>query len=226
METRSWAPFLQVVDNVSLETGDARDDRAVITAAGLFLRSGIANVKMTDIARESRMGVATLYRHFSTKSRIAIAAGTLMWRRLNGSVKDVVESDDFLVLNGISRLEALLQVYIEMYVAHPNFVRFLDEFDHMVLSEKIPEGDLEDYGREVDSFYTVFDDAYLLGRQDGSIKRAVEFNSYYYATAHALMGVAQKLVRGEVIPSDDFSSGERELRCIADMAVRSLTVAN
>ena len=40
-------------------------------AAALFLRDGIEAVRMTDIAEASGVGVATLYRHFATKLRIA-----------------------------------------------------------------------------------------------------------------------------------------------------------
>jgi hypothetical protein len=36
------------------------------------------------------------------------------------------------------------------------------------------------------------------------------------------MGVAEKLVRGEVLPTDDFSHGEEELECIVSMAIESL----
>lgn len=37
-----------------------RIDRAIEISADLFLKNGIANVKMTDIAEESGIGVATL----------------------------------------------------------------------------------------------------------------------------------------------------------------------
>ena len=47
------------------------DDRVVAVAAQLFLRDGVEQVKMTDIAREAGVGVATIYRHFQTKTRLA-----------------------------------------------------------------------------------------------------------------------------------------------------------
>ena len=62
-----------------------------------------------------------------------------------------------------------------------------------------------------DSFYLIFEDAYQLGRADGTVTRVVDFPVLYRTVAHAMMGVAQKLSRGEVIPSDDFSRGTDEL---------------
>ena len=81
-------------------------------------------------------------------------------------------------------------------------------------------GELESYGREVDSFYIIFDDAYKLGVSDGSVLILPDFATFYKSVAHALVSVAEKMARGEVIPSDDFSDGMEELDCIVDMAVK------
>ena len=187
-------------------------------AAALFLRDGIAPVRMTDIAEAAGIGVATLYRRYKTKTALAILAGTYLWQRFNELILDMVESDGFLAADGGQRLSMLLDAYVEAYVAYPSFVRFLDEFDHLVLSEGVDSSDLAEYGSAIDSFYLIFEDAYQMGRTDGSVARKVDFGVFYRTVAHAMMGVAQKLVRGEIIPSDDFSHGKDELTCIVRMA--------
>ena len=55
----------------------SKQHNVIMSAATLFLRDGIAAVRMTDIADASGVGVATLYRHYKTKTAIAIHAGTL-----------------------------------------------------------------------------------------------------------------------------------------------------
>ena len=203
-------------------TGDARMDRAVECAAGLFLKRRIADVRMTDVADAAGVGVATLYRRFSTKTRLALVAGTLLWRRFNERIVALVESDAFLGMSGADRLERMLRLYAEGYVENAGFVLFIDDLDGLLVTEGAPLDAVAAYGREVDSFYLIFADAYQLGLQDGSVAREVDFPVFYRSVAHALMGVAQKLARGEVIPSDDFSIGAQELECIVDMAVRAL----
>lgn len=198
------------------------DARVVECAADLFLREGIEGIKMVDIAAAANIGVATLYRHFSTKAHIAVSAATLLWRRFNQQLVELVESDGFLNLNGIGRMQVLLDAYCDAYVAHQDFVAFLDEFDHLVITGQLNKEELEEYGAELDSFYEIFERAYLLGREDGSILRELEFRPFYLSCAHALIGVAQKLRRGEIIPSDDFSSGRDELQSIVNMALWSL----
>ena len=203
-------------------TGDARMDRAVACAAALFLENRIADVRMTDVAEKAGIGVATLYRRFSTKGRLALAAGTLLWRRFNERITDLVESDAFLAMGGANRLERMLRLYAEGYVENAGFVLFIDDLDRLLVSERMDEEALGAYAGEVDSFYLIFADAYQLGLQDGSVVRKVDFPLFYRSVAHALMGASQKLARGEVIPSDDFSQAADELECIVDMAVRAL----
>lgn len=205
---------------------DPRDEQVIACATELFLREGLDQVKMVDIAAAAGVGVATLYRHFSTKSCIAVCAATRMWRQFNAQILELVESDGFLACNGMDRLRLLLEEYRDAYLAHGDFVSFLDMFDHMVINQQIRREDLEEYGREVDSFYLIFEDAYHMGCTDGSIARKLAFRPFYLALAHALIGVAQKLQRGEIIPSDDFSDGKRELQCIIDMALWSLAYSD
>ena len=205
---------------VKAKPESARDEWVVECAAQLFLEGGLSSVKMTDIADASGVGVATLYRRFKSKTRLSVEAATLLWKRFNERICELVESDDFLTMNGADRLETLLREYGAHYVANREFVSFLDEFDHLVLSEGVEGGELESYGREVDSFYIIFDDAYKLGVSDGSVLILPDFATFYKSVAHALVSVAEKMARGEVIHSDDFSDGMEELDCIVDMAVK------
>ena len=198
------------------------DSNIVRCAADLFLQKGIEGVKMVDIAEAANVGVATIYRHFSTKTRIAALAAAQLWDQFNLRLVSLVESDAFLRLNGIGRLRALLEGYCDAYGSHADFVSFVDEFDHIILAGQLSDSELREYDSHIDSFYPIFEDAYLLGLTDGSIVRKIDFRQFYLALAHAIMGVAQKLCRGEVIPSDDFSHGGMELQSIVNMALWSL----
>ena len=214
-----------------VELGSGQDAPAapsfeVTQAAALFLRRGIAPVRMTDIAEAAGLGVATLYRRYKTKTALAILAGTYMWQRLNEGILRSVESDEFLAMSGAQRLTLLFGCYLDAYTAHPDFVRFLDEFDHLVLAEGVDPAQLAAYGSAIDSFYLIFEDAYQLGRADGTVTRAVDFPVLYRTVAHAMMGVAQKLVHREIIPSDDFSHGTDELRCLVQMTRFTLGITD
>lgn len=210
--------------DLSSSAEESRDAHIVACAAALFLKDGLGEVRMTDIADASGVGVATLYRRFSTKTNLAIAAATLLWQRFNDCIMDIVESDRFLAMSGADRLECLLREYAAHYAANREFVRFLDDFDHLMLAEHVGLEALADYGREVDSFYLIFVDAYQLGVSDGTARQIDDFRTFYRTVAHALTGLAEKISQGDVIPSDRFEEDPSELVCLVDMAVRFIRI--
>ena len=204
---------------------DSRFSNAVVASAALFLRNGIEAVRMTDIAKASAVGVATLYRHYKTKTELVVRAGTYMWKRFNAVVSGSIDNDEYASACGAERLTMIFSAVSCAYVKYPDFVRFLDEFDHMVISEGISQEELAKYGEAVNSFYPMLEDAYRTGLGDGSITRRVDFPVFYRTVAHSMMAIAQRIVRGDIIPSDDYSHGDNELACVMQMARFTLGIA-
>lgn len=196
-----------------------RIGKAVEVSAQLFLKNGIAPVKMTDIADECGIGVATLYRWFGTKNGVTIAAMTYMWNELNNMFSGIFESDVFLLQPGIKQLSDLMRMFIVLYQAHPGFMRLLSEFDLLLISENIPKKDLREYERSIINFYSVFEKAYMTGISDGTVREIPDIKLFYLSFAHTLMELGKKLIQGELLPNDDFSHAEDELSTIIDAAV-------
>lgn len=205
-------------------TVSAADAQVVECASRLFLQRGIAAVKMTEIADAAGVGVATLYRHFSTKASIAAAAAQLLWEQLTTSYDELVLTDAYHALDGASRLEVLLATYRDRILYLPGFSALVDELDRLILAGALDASVVREYAAVLMRPYGHFNQAYLLGRQDGSIAREVDFALFYRSLAHALMSVGSKLSRGEVLPTDDFTSAHAELDCLIDMAIRSLRI--
>lgn len=200
------------------------DAHAIECASRLFLERGIAAVKMTEIADAAGMGVATLYRHFSTKTALAASSAIVMWSHLMEDFERLVGTEAYGALDGAARLEALLTTYCDQCVYQPGFAAFLDELDRLMLAGDVAREAIDSYSQLLGGAYHHFEDAYQLGLEDGSIQREVDFPLFYRSVAHALVCVASKLSRGEVLPTDDFSHARDELACIIDMAIRSLRI--
>jgi AcrR family transcriptional regulator len=209
-----------VVNEFSQETlKSKRFEKAVEVSAQLFLKNGIEAVKMTDIADECGIGVATLYRYFGTKNGITIAAMTYMWNELNKMFSGIFESKVFLAQTGIKQVNDLMRMFAVLYQAHPAFMRLLAEFDLLLQSEDIPKKDLKDYERSIINFYPVFERAYMTGITDGTVREIPDVKLFYLSYAHTLMELSKKLIQGELLPGDDFSHAEQELTTIIDTAV-------
>ena len=209
-----------MVNEFSQETlKNKRFEKAVEVSAQLFLKNGIESVKMTDIADECGIGVATLYRYFGTKNGITIAAMTYMWNELNKMFSDIFESDVFLSQSGIKQINDLMRMFAVLYQAHPAFMRLLAEFDLMLSSGDIPKKELKDYEKSIINFYPVFERSYMTGISDGTVREITDVRLFYLSYAHTLMELSKKLIQGELLPGDDFSHAEQELETIIDTAV-------
>ena len=209
-----------MVNEFSQETlKNKRFEKAVEVSAQLFLKNGIESVKMTDIADECGIGVATLYRYFGTKNGITIAAMTYMWNELNKMFSGIFESKVFLSQTGIKQINDLMRMFAVLYQAHPGFMRLLAESDLLLSSEDIPKKDLKDYEKSIINFYPIFERAYMTGISDGTVREIPDVRLFYLSYAHTLMELSKKLIQGELLPGDDFSHAEQELETIIDTAV-------
>ena len=170
-----------------------RLERAIEVSAQLFLKHGIETVKMTDIADECGIGVATLYRYFGTKNGITIAAMTYMWNELNKMFSGIFESEVFLAQSGIKQVSDLMRMFVVLYQAHPGFMRLLAEFDLMLVSDAIPKNELKDYERSIINFYPVFEKSYMTGINDGTVREIPNIKLFYLSYAHTLMELSKKL---------------------------------
>ena len=213
----------QVEEQVIHETQKTRRiEHAVEISAEMFLKQGIDAVKMTDIAEACGVGVATLYRYFGTKTSISIAAMTFLWKKLRKMYDQVFESETFLRQSGIKRLRDLMRMYLVLYDAHSDFMRLVGEFDLMLQSENVPKEDLVDYDKSIIDFYPYIEAAYLAGVKDGTVRSDINFKLFYLTYGHSMLELCKKLLRGELLPSDDFSAAKEELAMLAEIATSYL----
>ena len=200
---------------------DLREEGIVYVAAELFLQNGIESVKMTDVADKAEVGVASLYRYFGTKDALVIRAGALLWRDLDTLFSGVYEAADFRACTGIERVSRLFGVYLTLFREQPAFIRFVGEFDSFVRTTQAGHEVMAEYEQSVLNFYPVFLSAYEAGIRDGSIRPIASPRLFYDSVCHAVMALAQKLLRGEILEADGFGD-ESELRLLLDMAQRYL----
>ncbi len=197
-----------------------RENEAVFAAAQLFLSRGVEAVKMTDIAEAAEIGVASLYRYFGTKEAILIRAGILLWSDLRALFEEVVEDADSS-RTGREQVAAMLGVYRTLCRDHKSFLLFLEDFDRFILASGVKKSELYEYERSIGDYYPLFEAAYRRGVADGSLRAGVDPALFYRTFTHGITALCQKLLRGEILAQDDFSSsGEVEL--YLDAALRYL----
>ncbi|MCQ2573766.1 MAG: TetR/AcrR family transcriptional regulator [Treponema sp.] len=194
---------------------------AVNVASGLFLERGIEAVKMTDIAENCGIGVASLYRYFETKTEIVIRSGIILWEKIRLDFWKYL-SERKEGKTGLEDLSYDLAYFKNLFANHKNFIKFLDDFDRIMLSEKVDKNRLEAYEKSIVDFYEPFCDSVKKGREDGTIKKDVDVATVYVSVTHALIAVCQKFIRGEILPGDDFSVSEKEIEKLLEITAAYL----
>lgn len=203
-EQRYWAKYR-----------DEKVEKAVFAAKELFSKNKIESVKMTDIAKKSGIGVASLYRYFSTKEALAVEVGKLWWRQIKEFLKPRFESEEFLEKNGIGRIEAILDAYSELFGKKRDFLLFLDDFDAFCLKEKVEKEKLDGYQAETADFYRPYAEALALGRRDGSVRDGIDERLTYLTVNHAMLALLRKAAAGKILSQDE--NYEDEIKLIKEI---------
>ena len=185
----------------------SQDKRDAIAenAAKIFLSRGIEATTIRDIARSSGVGEATLYRHYKTKVQLAILAAEYLQKEIFASYFVSPSSG-----SGFADLCAFYDVFVQVYNNHPEYYRFLDEFD--VFVSKANDGDKASYELGISRFEDVYFAFYRKGRDDGSVAELDDVQSFYFASTHATISLCKKLASESVIRQDLRIDKSKELK--------------
>ena len=202
------------------EQKDKRKELVIAAALDVFIEKGIENTKMTDIAEKAEIGIASVYRYFKTKTEIVIEAGIRYWSKEIDIFYSTFLENDFKMLNGLARVSKLLDVFIDIYMNHKDFYKFIEEFDNYVVKENIPSDRLFFYEKKILNLMPIMLEALDLGKKDGSIKQNINNEQYYMTITHTLISLSQKLIlRNIILDSDNYFEGKAQLELIKAMAL-------
>ena len=195
---------------------DVKVNFLIDVATDLFMQRSIQDVTIKDIAMAAQVGEATIYRYFGKKQ--AIVAQSAM------KLQAIVATDYFQLsnkMNGYQKLEEFYLSYLHIFEKHPDFYKFLNEFDIYMSEEKSDL--LNPYESAIDQFRTVYMEAYQEGLKDGSVKPQKDIETFYFSTTHALLELCKKLAfRKAVLNQDNNLQRNDEVKCLIDVVLMSL----
>lgn len=185
-------------------------------ATDLFMCRSVSEVTIRDIAISAQVGEATIYRYFGNKQNLVMQAAMKL---------QSIVSEDFFRLekgkNGYEKLALFYESYYDIYLKHPNFYKFLNEFDAYIANEK--SDDMNPYENAIDQYKAYYMEAYELGLKDGSVKKQNDIELFYFSTTHALLELCKKLAFKKAVLEQDKGEGkEKEIQCLIDIILMSL----
>ena len=178
---------------MSLEELRERNKSLVIEKAlELFIKSGIDNTKIKDIAKSAGLTERSAYRYFDTKTDLVQEAAYLFWNNTLEEIRGRVEASRISELPGIEQIRALLYRYSNMYFENRLGVLFTLEAEMYLYSA----GRSKTLNRPPEKFDTSKSPLVLAirrGLEDGSVSSEVDAKELYYNSYDSILGVMQKL---------------------------------
>ena len=195
---------------------EVKNNFIIDIAIDLFMCRSINEVTIKDIAISAQVGEATIYRYFGNKQNLVMKAAMKL---------QTIVSEGFFRLengkNGYEKIALFYESYYDIFKKHPDFYKFLNEFDAYIANEK--SDDMNVYETAVDQYKNSYMDAYELGIKDGSIKKQKDIDLFYFSTTHALLELCKKLAfKKAVLKQDEGVNKENEIKCLIDIILVSL----
>lgn len=210
----------------------ARIEHIIECTFDLFSEDGIESITMNDIAEQAEIGVATLYRYFSTKEDLAIDVAVYAWRMEEETFRKVFSSETYDSLNGFEQLKVLLGIFPTALTTQSKFFRFIYYFDSFVKRESVSVERLNNYEKAISSLKDIVMKAIEKGENDGSINTKSSSNplisganseTLYFAIMHALFSIAQKLsLSGEMLYMDRAVKPGAQMELLVNMLLESI----
>lgn len=190
---------------------------AVAAAAELYLSQGISEAKMTDIADQAQIGVASLYRYFGTKQLFTVKVGAYIWKLTMKKLAPLYTSPAYQAKTGIEQIASLLDLFHVLLSDYKPFLRFLSEFDSFVIREHLEQEQLMEYETCALNMLPVMTAAMEKGVADGTVRGNVNPTIFYYSVTDSLLSMCQKFVWGNVPTSEDPAINDLALSMTIEM---------
>ncbi len=207
------------------EQKNARIDRILAAAFKLFSSAGIEPVAMTDIAKKAEIGVASLYRYFSTKDEIAIRTAIWAWEEQISEIYPSINNDEYTNGNGLFRLSIIFSLFKKLYISQPEFLRFIYFFDSYAVNSGIKQERMIEYENVIGKVQMIVADAIKLGLKDNSINKKYidKTEDLYFTLMHSFFSTAQKLTLSEnLLAMNEKSKGSDQLDLLSELLLNGV----
>ncbi|MBO2516501.1 MAG: TetR/AcrR family transcriptional regulator [Clostridiales bacterium] len=202
----------------------ARREAMICAGFRLFSQNGIDTVSMQDIAKECHLGIATLYRYYSTKMELVLDIGTRKWEDYIGFVHSSRKEHHADEMTAAGEFAFYLDFYIDLYQNHRDLLRFNQSMNNYVQHERATPEQLKPYTDAIGRIRQLFYSVYEKGRRDGTLRTDIPADSMFSATAHIMLAVIVRYAQGLLYSADSEPDLINECILLKQMILREYTV--
>lgn len=182
-------------------------------AVNLFIKHGINNVTMSDIAQDIGVGEATLYRYFGRKQNIVLLGAVTLWESL---------VDEYLGnsagMTGIERMESFYFAFLKAYCERKEYYGFIYEFDSLLIQEKMDKDLLLEYDKLLKKLNQMWQEIYDQGVKDKTLYYVDDPKVFYITSTHSLLNLCKKLAKESTsLNTDSEVDARKEIELLIKM---------
>lgn len=161
----------------------------------VFSEKTIDAVNMTEVAKAAGVGVATVYRHFDSKTELVVAVSTWVWERFLRKNQSRIDTDK---MTAVEFFEFYLDSFITLYRDHRDILRFNQFFNVYVQREDVTLEQLAPFSGMVDDLMKRFHICYEKAMVDHTLRTDIPEREMFSKTLHLMLAVVTRYAVGLV----------------------------
>jgi AcrR family transcriptional regulator len=190
----------------------------------IFAEKGIENVKMTDVAKAAGIGIASLYRYYSTKPELVLAIGTWAWKEYFTEQIRKAEDVFYQTKSASERIAYYLDSFLDLYRNKKDLLRFNQFFNIYLLNAKIPEDKRSPYNNVIGILEERFVRFFRQGQEEGTLRNDLSGGEVFSTMTHLMLAVVTRYAVGLVFINKE-TDEEKEIQVQKDMMLRWICTA-
>lgn len=193
----------------------ATRQKIIETGFRVFCEKTIDATSIQEIADAAGIGIATVYRHFSTKTALVADINTWIW---NQYIEEGFHNIDWDGSTAAEILDRYLGAFIDLYRNHRDLLRYNQFFNVYAQREGIPTRRLKSFLTVVDTVEARFHRMYEKAKADGTLRTDVSEREMFSKTLHLMLAAVTRYAVGLVY--DSGIAPEEELLFLRDLLLR------
>ena len=190
----------------------------------LFSSKNIDTVSLQEVADESGLGVATLYRYFVNKPGLVVAVATWKWEEYLKENKARRPSANFEGMKASEIFEFYLDSFLELYRDHRDMLRFNQFFNVSVQAEHIDPDVMKPYKEIIYDLKEFFHEIYLKAQEDHTVRTDEPEEQMFSTTLHLMLAAVTRYAVGLVYTPQDGFDAQAELETMKEIFLVKYTV--
>ena len=195
--------------------------RFMKTGYRLFVKRTIDAVSLDEVAKTSKIGVATLYRYFGNKTDLVIEIFVWKWKEFADAYIRENEADPGKTAS--EKFAVYLNIFIELYRNHRDFLRYNQFFNVYMQGARAKQKQKSPYAALINGFADHFKEIWEQGAREGNLRTDIPWQNVFSATLHIMLAAATRYAVGLMYQPEEAAEPGEELAILRDLLYAKYT---